>query len=131
MTLAEMKEILYNRIANPQHSTANSLDDTGLQCLYRSERVPTRSETNIACFIGELIPDNLYNPEIEEVGVINLLSSDLRKYIVPKELEVLPEQTLEDLFEDLQDIHDKYECDTWKDALDTWFNTVVEQIKRA
>lgn len=121
MTLAEMKQTLYNRIKNPLRSAECSSEGLELQCLYRSERTPVKGDTNIACFIGEFIPDNKYNPALEGLGVLNLISTSLGEYIVPEELKTFPTITIKNFLEDLQRIHDESDPNKWKQELDNWF----------
>lgn len=92
-------------VAHLRKQHARSQNPSGSTCLYRSP-------DNLKCAVGALIPDEVYDPEME---------SSLHTLIYYKG-NFLPEALrLEfsanfDLLERMQEIHDKTNVDDWEDA---------------
>jgi hypothetical protein len=94
----------------------------GNKCMYRGDN-------NTACAVGCLIPDHIYSPKMENVGLSSLLESG--KEPNPRELALrnaladssLPSTTWP-LLRELQYVHDEYmpmyegeNMDAWEDAM--------------
>ncbi len=79
----------------------------------RNHTCAYRGENNTCCFIGALIPDNLYNVFMEEKSVSYMLkvNSEIHKFIVPSDIKHEAERI--DFLGDLQQIHDSRSVDEW------------------
>lgn len=74
-------------------------------CLYRGSN-------GLKCAAGCLIPDNLYNPEMDSTE-----SDDTSWSFIVRKWPALAAIGNEKLIAELQDIHDLFPEDDWKDAL--------------
>lgn len=81
----------------------------GVQCCYRAGE--------LQCAVGCLIPDELYDPVMEEMPVV--YNSVLKPVLI--QLGYLPERddsTELSLLMSLQNVHDSVTVDCWRDALE-------------
>jgi hypothetical protein len=72
------------------------------------------------CFIGHLIPDELYKPEFEHLAITQLIRSPLFKPVLAslrKKYEIKTGPSLATALHSLQVIHDGYPTTSWKDEL--------------
>ena len=76
------------------------------RCVSENERRRYRNEKGEACFIGALIPEELYDPAIEGKGLND------KRVVLPKSLEMF-----RDKLKRLQDIHDAAAPQSWRQRL--------------
>ncbi len=95
------KQETYNIVvehARKQGCKSEKVDETGSRnCRYRLD--------GLKCFIGALIPDNRYDPKMENKAVTSNIISDL---LVDLGHDL-------DLCRILQSIHDAYDIEEWED----------------
>lgn len=113
-----------------QNAPAKTTDGA---CLYRA---PDGKK----CAAGCLIPDHLYTPKIEHMGLSNLLGNlEVRDEL--NESELLLKKTLNDsgiadedfqLVYRLQDIHDEHDVDSWPEDLIAlaWHHRLSDDVVR-
>jgi hypothetical protein len=73
-----------------------------------------RTPDRLKCPIGALIPDELYNPEYEGIGVEVLLRKLGAVDLFGKEIG----KGIDELLVDIQDIHDGVNPERWMEELD-------------
>lgn len=77
-------------------------------CLYRGRH-------DRKCAIGALIPDDIYHPCIERIGIRNLIDPDYPSF--DPEIAALFKEADIELLDDLQYIHDGKEVNKWPEEL--------------
>jgi len=89
------------------------------RCVSENERRRYRNEKGEACFIGALIPEEMYDQAIEGKGLNN------KRVVLPASLEVFRDE-----LKRLQDVHDAVAPQSWRrrlqDAADDFGLTVPE-----
>lgn len=100
---------IWERAKKPVRSTIDVFNDDNLTCAYRGDQAGT------ACFVGVLIPDELYDPEMEgkpvnqSVSVLQVLEKAYGgDKLSGSEMEFLSEA---------QGIHDHQSIDYWERRL--------------
>lgn len=73
-----------------------------------------RTPNGLKCFVGALIPDDHYHPEMEGNNVADLLRSFSPDYLL---LENESPLIQEDFYSHLQEIHDYHEPAEWRKEL--------------
>jgi hypothetical protein len=107
MTKQEIFDKVWKRAQDPR--PARRRRATGWTCVYR-QRV-NKSKTR-CCFIGALIPDELYDPKMENQNVDTVLE------VFDKVKELLdPLDENAELLQELQQVHDRRAPDVWNDTL--------------
>ena len=100
-------------------------DVCGGTCYYRTKEYG--SDATLKCAVGCLIPDELYDPEIEGVGITDIwglgpdeLPPKTRAlyYILDKSLGGIDRQKL-GLLISLQTTHDGCRVETWRETLES------------
>lgn len=95
------------KLVKSQHRGVNAFGDVVIFCCYRNPIDGNK------CFVGELIPDELYKPSMERNSVASL-QADYH------EIEELFKDVKQNLLGDLQSIHDGDSVSDWEEKL-RWF----------
>ena len=105
----------FNKIWERAKDRREAFDDFEGSCMYRCR---ISEEETIACFVGALIPDELYDPAIERLSVkdlVDLTDNDLYKVLKPI-ADFLGGVDVKFLSK-CQNIHDAYNPREWEGKL--------------
>ncbi len=94
------------KLVKSRRKGVNSFGDEATFCCYRN---PDGNK----CFVGELIPDELYKPSMERKSILMVMGDF-------PEIKTLFKDVNQDLLQDLQSVHDSDVISDWKEKL-RWF----------
>lgn len=100
------KQDAFNKVWDWAVVKKNPKAGSDISCYYRGPN-------NTKCFVGVLIPDSMYSPDMEGVSAGDMI----KKY--PGLLEYLSINTDKDLsfLDELQNVHDSYPPNRWEEEL--------------
>lgn len=104
MTTQEAFHRVYRHLLTQGHRATRYSKTNYVSCVYRGE-------DGSRCAIGALIPDELYKPELEGLGVLEIMQGN-------QEIVALFEDVPHLLLERLQELHDHVPAHLWKEGLE-------------
>ena len=102
------KQEIFNKVWERAKIHVKSINPASDLCMYRNP-----NGNNNHCFVGVCIPDELYDPAIEEARVVNLLNPNVR-YWYNSKITKLFEGIEPNFLGDLQRIHDHTPFIDWE-----------------